>query len=90
MAILFHLSFVFENCLYADERVCFLAAGLERENHAMRIPGALKLYDFSVHRQGDILLFTLDLKTFVALRRELVSRLQDKSTKILRYVFLQH
>ena len=52
-----------------EERASLKAAGFMHLNLVMYIPGALKLYDFHVHEQGDILFFRFDLKNSVASMR---------------------
>ena len=47
-----------------------MAAELEHSNHATRILGALKSYDFSVHGPGDYSNFILHLRKILLLRRE--------------------
>ena len=70
-----------------QERASLKAAEFVHENLVMYIPGALKLYDFHVHVQSDILFFRFDVKKSVALTRVSVSQ---PRLRILRCVFLEH
>ena len=76
--------------------MCFSAEELEYYNHATRILGALKSYDFSVHGPGDFSILIIHLRKILLLWREHVFSgrgvgalkscdAYSRSTKIVRF-----